>query len=63
MRGLVKLSKLEEVVEPPLGGLPESSTLNMPKDDTQDLDDDEATLEDEGEEAHFSPAESQLGLL
>ena len=63
MRGRVKLNELEEVAEPPLGGLPKVSTLSMPKDDTQDLDDDEAALEDEGEEARFSLGESQPGLL
>ena len=63
MRGLVKLNELEEVAEPALGNLLKASTLSMPKHDTQDLDDDEASLEDEGEEACFSPGESQLGLL
>ena len=29
----------------------------------QDLDDDEASLEEEGEVKHFSPGESQLGML
>lgn len=63
MRGLVKLNELEEVAEPPLGGLPKVSTSRLPRDDTQDLDADDITLDDDGEEARFSPGESQLGLL
>ena len=63
MRGLVKLNEMEEVAETPLGGLPEASSLSMPRDDTQDLDDDEAALEEEGEAERFSLSESQLGLL
>ena len=63
MRGLVKLNELEEVAKPPLGGLPKASSSRMPRDDMQDLDDDEAALEDEGEVERFSPGESQLGLL
>ena len=63
MRGLVKLNELEEVAEAPLGGPPEVSTSPLHRDDTQDLDADDAVLEEDGEEALFSPGESQLGLL
>ena len=63
MRGLVKLNELEEVGEPPLGGLPETSTSGFPKDDMQGLEEKDTTLEDEGKEAQFIPGESQLGLL
>lgn len=63
MTGLVKLYELEEVAEPPLGGLPEVSTSRLPRDDTQDLDADDVMMDDDGEEARFSPGESQLGLL
>jgi hypothetical protein len=63
MRGLVKLNELEEVAEPPLGGLLEATTSSMPKYVVQDLDEDNAALDDEGEEDRFSPGESHLGLL
>ena len=63
MKGLVKLDELEEVAEPPLGSLSEASSSCMPRDDTQDLDDDQATLEEEGEVERFSLGESNLGLL
>ena len=51
MRGLVKLNELEELVKPPLGGLPETSTSSLPKDDMQGLKEEDTTLEDEGKEA------------
>ena len=57
------MNELEEVAEPPLGGLLEATTSSMPKDDMQDLDEDKTTRKDEGEEVRFSPSESQLGLL
>lgn len=63
MRALVKLNELEEVVEPPLGGLLEASASSMPKDFVQDLDENIVALDEEGEEARFSPAESHSGLL
>lgn len=63
MRGLVKLNELEEVAEPPLGNMPEASTLGLPKDEMQDLEEEDTTLEDDGEEARYSLGESQLGLL
>ena len=63
MRGLVKLNELKEVVEPPLGGLLEVSTSSLPGYYTKDLDADDIALNDDGEEARFSPSESQLGLL
>ena len=63
MRGLVKLNKLEEVAEPPLGSLLEVSTSRLPRYDTQDLDVDDIAVDDDWEEARFSPGESQLGLL
>ena len=63
MRGLVKLNELEEVVEPLVGSLLKVSTSRLPRDDTQDLDADNVALDDDGEEARFSPNESQLGLL
>jgi hypothetical protein len=63
MRGLVKLNNLEEVAEPPLGGIPEASTSGLPKDEMQELEEEDTTLEDDGKEARFSPGESQLGLL
>lgn len=55
MRGLVKLNKLEEVAEPLLGDPPEVSSSRLPRDDPRDLDADDATLEEEGEEAWFRP--------
>lgn len=51
MRELVKLNELEEVAEPPLGGLLEASASSMPKDFVQDLDEDIVALDEEGEEA------------
>ena len=63
MRGLVKLNELEEVAEPPLGGPLEVSTSRLLREDTLDLDADDIVLEEEGEEAWFSPGESHLGLL
>ena len=63
MRGLVKLNELEEVVEPPLGGHSEAFISRLPRDDPLDMDADDAVLEEEGEEAWFSPGESQHGLL
>ena len=63
MRGLVKLNKLEEVAEPPLGGHPKASVLRMPRNDPLDMDADDVALEEEGEEARFNPGESQPGLL
>ena len=63
MRGLVKLNELEEVAEPPLGGTSEASTSGLPKDEMQDLGEDDTALEEDGEEVRFSLGESQLGLL
>jgi hypothetical protein len=63
MWGLVKLNELEEVVEPPLGGMSESSTLGPPKDEMLDLEEEDTAPEDDNEVARFSPGESQIGLL
>ena len=63
MRGLVKLNDLEEVVEPPLGGTPEATTLGQPKDEMLDLEVDDAVSEEDNEVAHFSPGETQINLL
>lgn len=63
MRGLVKLNELKEVVEPPLRGHPDVSVSRLLRDDPQDLDMDDAVLEEEGEEVRFSPGESRLSLL
>lgn len=38
MRCMVKINDLEELVEPPLGGTPDASTLGLPKDETMDMD-------------------------
>lgn len=63
MRGFVKHNELEEVAEPPLGDPLEVSSSRLPRDDPQDLDADDAMLEDEGEEARFILGESQPSLL
>ena len=63
MRGLVKLNELEDVVEPPLGRNQETSVSRLPRDDTLDMEADDAALGEAKEGARFSPDESQTGLL
>ena len=63
MRCMVKLNDLEELVEPPLGGTPGSSTSGLPKDEVMHLDEGIELQEEAKLEAQFSPGKANIGLL
>ena len=63
MRCMVKLNDLEELAETTLGGNSGTSTSDLPKDATMDLDEADKLQEMASADAQFSADEANFGLV
>lgn len=57
MRSLVKVNDLEELVEPPLGGVPEASTSGPSREELRDMEMEDAMRDAANEDPNYSPGE------
>ena len=63
MRGLVKVNDLEELADPPLGGVPEASTSGSSKEELRDMEMEDAMQGAANEDPQFSLGEARAGIL
>ena len=62
-RSLVKVNDLEELVEPPLGGVQEASTFGTSREELRDMEMEDAMRDMANEDPDFSTGEVRVGLL
>lgn len=61
MRCMVKLNDLEDMVEPPLDGVPEASCSTMRQNEEIDMEAEAGRRAGATNTAHFSPNDDTLG--
>ena len=63
MHSLVKVNDLEELVEPPLGGVSKANTSGPSREELRDMEMEDAMWDVENEDPDFSPREVRADLL
>lgn len=63
MRSLFKVNDLEELAEPPLGGVPKANTSGSSREELRDMEMEDSMQDATNEDPDYGPGEVRAGLL